>query len=52
MDPRGSQRMSEVYSPTKLKLVISLVSPTSTSSVPPHVLVVAGAGIDLSIWSS
>jgi hypothetical protein len=35
MDPRGSQRMSEVYSLTILKLVRGFVSPTSTSSVPP-----------------
>jgi hypothetical protein len=32
---RGSQRASEVYSPTILKLVRGLVSPTSTTSVPP-----------------
>jgi hypothetical protein len=32
---RGSQRVLEVYSPSILKLVRSLVFPTSTSSVPP-----------------
>jgi hypothetical protein len=32
---RGSQRASEVYSPTILNLVRRLVFPTSTSSVPP-----------------
>jgi hypothetical protein len=36
---RGSQRVLEVYSSVILKLVRSLVSPTSTSSMPPHVLV-------------
>jgi hypothetical protein len=50
---RGSQRVLEVYSPSILKLVRQPVSCT------PHILGatprfswVAGAGIDLSIWSS
>jgi hypothetical protein len=42
--PRGSQKVLERYSPSILKLVRILRSPTSTSSVPPHVLVVGGAG--------
>jgi hypothetical protein len=44
MDPRGSQRMSEVYSPTILKMVRSLVSPPPHPRCHPYVLVVAGAG--------
>ena len=36
IDPRVSQRASEVYSPSKLKLVSRLVSPTSTSSGSDH----------------
>jgi hypothetical protein len=41
---RGSRKVLELYSPLILKLVRSLVSPTSTSSVSPYVLVVGGVG--------
>src|SRR5215207_1163632 len=35
IDPRRSERVSEVYSPSILNLVRGLVTPTSTSSGPP-----------------
>src|SRR5918995_5643885 len=36
---RRSEKVLDLYSPLILKLVRSLVSPTSTTSVSPHVLV-------------
>jgi hypothetical protein len=41
---RGSERVVEMYSPSALKRMRRYVFPTSTSLVPPHVLVVAGVG--------
>jgi hypothetical protein len=35
IDPRRAEKVIEVCSPTILKMVRTLVSPTSTSSVPP-----------------
>jgi hypothetical protein len=35
IDPRGSEKVTDVYSPSTLRVVSQPVSPTSTSSVPP-----------------
>ena len=42
--PRRSQKVLERYSPLILRLVISLLSPTSTSSMHSHVLVGSWCG--------
>jgi hypothetical protein len=39
IDPRRAEKVIDVYSPLTLRIVSQPVSPTSTSSVSPHVLV-------------